>query len=233
MCPVFLCVLFCLLDQIPGHSAHPTILPPPPTARLMCASTLSRGSSETEARLEKEALQERLRDGESKLAVARRERSALLAALRDVQRRGREDAIPSPRRDSARFQLEPDCGRRENCDVDGVEGKVCGEEGVSATEKSSSFAGGLERGARAVERFEEVPEPRASEKASPISRSRGGGVGGAVPRLKPGLPSDEGARGNGGKSASLTARLEMLALQTRQLLAEGSDSSCSDDSDLD
>lgn len=46
---------------------------------------------ETEARLEKEALEERLHAGELKLTVARRERSALLAALRDIQRRGRID----------------------------------------------------------------------------------------------------------------------------------------------
>lgn len=150
-------------------------------------------SLEMEARLEKEALEERLREGESKLAIAKRERNALLAALRDLQRQGNCELCPRPSSASLDLEASGD-GKAEPC---------CDDQRASATAENAHELG------RPVGADHGLSE--ASE-----SRERGG------------LGSE--ARGEGtGRAASLTARLEVLAIQTRQLLEEGSDSSCSGD----
>lgn len=162
------------------------------------------GSLETEARLEKEALQERLREGESKLAIARRERNALLAALRDLQRQGKRESCPRPSSASLDLETSGD-GKAEPC---------CDDQGASATAENVPFEHDLSR---------------------PVST--GHGISEASESREPGVSRSEAgeARGGGeGRAASLTARLEVLAIQTRQLLEEGSDTSCSgDDSNLD
>lgn len=203
------------------HFRFGIILPHPPTY----ASSL-----QTEATLEREALQERIHAVESKLTIAKRERNALLAALRDIQRRERTDpghpALETPRGGGdAPGELSPfdissgrnAAGRGEAIGraltVDALSGSPGADAGVDTVEGVAP--NGLVRGV-------------GDGNLSPV-------VGGADDKR------DDGARGErvrgegcvvrsaqgGARTASLSARLEVLALQTRQLLADDSDSSCS------
>lgn len=168
---------------------------------------------QTEARLEKEALEERLREGESKLAVARRERNALLAALRDIQRRERAEHDPPP--PSTPPYLETSRG-----------GTELG--GTSSCARAKRPVKSGECGA-------EVCDTRAPEEL----REGGGGEDDCSYRLRVGVKDkavggvSHQTSGGAARAASLTARLEVLALQTKRLLTEGSDASCRSDDDSD
>lgn len=213
-------------------------MPPPVTARSIhylptrsCTSSL-----QTEATLEREALQERTRAVESKLAIAKRERNALLAALRDIQRRERTNpghpALETPRggadttgERAARFDIssgsDAGTGREETIGrgltveaLSGSPGADIGADAVGGIATDGSVGGGGDGNVLPV----------------------GGGPGG-----KRGSMEGERVRGeahvvisgeSGARTASLSARLEVLALQTRQLLADDSDSSGSSGNDL-
>jgi len=206
-----------------------------------------------EAKVEKEALEERLRAGEAKLATARRERNAMLAALRELQRqrRGRPVSDPAPF-----FSLTPtDLGTSRGAgdmllkdlgDTGGGRGGGGGVGRVIGSSVDSSVG------------MQEIPQRQAPSSSSPtpaaaaahesgdasdsedgpkVVGSKGLGVselssgggrrkeawqGGGVGRVE---------REGGGRATSLSARLELLAIQTQQLLEDGSDTSCSSSDD--
>lgn len=201
---------------------------------------------QAEATLEKEALEERVRAGELKLATARRERNALLAALRDLQG-GRRSGSDCPLSPLAPSDLETQHGG----------GGMAIQELDDATDVGSDVTGGSSvgrGGGRAVGGEAEVRGQ--SHAAAPVvtalgsrvenirqqarppefveSRASGGlregdgaidlgerGMGGSKGMGCRGAPAGEGGR----RAASLSARLEALALQTQQLLEDGTDSS--------
>lgn len=214
---------------------------------------------QAEANVEKEALEERLRAGQSKLATARRERNALLAALRDLQKRGRSGSDPlslfAPSSDLGAsraggggmalqdFNEDSGCERGSAASVNRVDGTVpsVGQQNLGGLPpRASGFAppvlvaapGGRARSAQ---------EPVATEVVRPrVSGGlleSGGSADNDTAELRVGGETGEGewrgssSRGpvdeDAGRAASLSARLEMLARQTQQLLADGSDTSYS------
>lgn len=221
--------LYCCLLPICSHT-----IPFPSHPRSVPANSV-----QTEARLEKEAVEERLRAAESKLTVARRERNALLAAVRDIQRRGRMDLDPLSALTPSELCISRGGGETRDFGAgDGGSSRTC--EGGEATggrmTDGQILAGGKKNDVGVVE----VVEDRTSEKlprgtvekvdASGLGSGGEGGSGG----VGEGGVAEVGERGTrGGRTASLSARLEVLAAQTRQLLADGSDSSYSDDDDSD
>lgn len=194
---------------------------------------------ETEARLEKEALEERLHAGELKLTVARRERNALLAALRDIQRRGRVDPDTlSPLTPPGMETLSGGHGRGGHDEASNG--------GFNGSRNSSSTVGAVSRGRAAVaagsgglesdrEGAVKVVGTSATNRLPVGGAGEEDGMSGSRSSGK-GIPGDskavEGEGVRDSRAASLTARLEMLALQTQQLLAD-EDTSCSSDEDSD
>ena len=219
-------------------------------------------SMHAEAVLEKEALEERLRAGEAKLATARRERNALLAALRDLQRRGRSgsdsiSSLPPP--------TELDASRGGGGMTLDDLGEAHGAAGVAGGGDSRGRGQGAEKvapiqtpsdGAKldATAAQGSAPPETSSQGAAPeVVGSRGledlqAGGGeesdsglecrGSVEERRDGAWQGAGVdgvdeRGGSARAASLSARLEMLTLQTQQLLEDGSDTSYSSSSDGD
>lgn len=200
---------------------------------------------QAEATLEKQALEERVRAGELKLATARRERNALLAALRDLQGR-RQPGSDHPLSPLAPSDLETSHGGggmaiQELDDATDIGGDVSGGSSVGR-------GGGRAVGGEAELRGQSHAAPVVTALGSRVenirqqsrppefveSRSAGGlkegdgaielgerGMGGSKGMGSRGAPAGEG----GGRTASLSARLEALALQTQQLLDDGTDSS--------
>lgn len=194
---------------------------------------------ETEARLEKEALEERLHAGELKLTVARRERNALLAALRDIQRRGRVDPDTlSPLTPPAVETLSGGHGggRHDEASNGGFNGSSNSSSGVGAASGGrvavDAGSDGLESDREGVAK---VVGTNASNRLPLGGAGEEDGMSGPRSSGK-GIPGDsKGVDGGGGResrAAALTARLEVLALQTQQLLAD-EDTSCSSDEDSD
>lgn len=192
---------------------------------------------ETEAKLEKEALEERLRVGDVKLATARRERNALLAALRDIQRKG--GAIePHHGSSLSRSSVLLETPALQ----DGARGRVrvlkdarstltrtnSVGDAKATTETSSSGYGAYileKQRPRQPERIRKCPTletPAATEETVvPLIHRKTEREGGSEPA----------EREDKSKTAALAARLEQLALQTQRLLDEdsGDDTSCSGD----
>lgn len=211
-----------------------------------------------EAALEKEALEERLRAGEAKLATARRERNALLAALRDLQRRGRSsgpDRVSSmPPAELAASQGGGGMTLDDLGETSGVGGGGCGggagagaEEiprpqmppagakldmtaqgsgvEVSSQEAAPEVVGSRSKGLKGLP----MGGGEKSDGVLELRSSWGGGKSGAWE----GTGVEGVGRGGSARAASLSARLELLALQTQQLLEVGSDTSISSTSSSD
>lgn len=172
---------------------------------------------------------------ESKLAIAKRERNALLAALRDIQRRERTNpghpALETPRGgadttgERARFDIssgsDAATGRGETIGrgltveaLSGSPGANIGADAVGGIATDGSVGGGGDGNVL----------PAVGDPGGKRGSMGGGRVRGEAHVVR----SGEG----GARTASLSARLEVLALQTRQLLADDSDSSCSSGNDL-
>ncbi|CAM9321865.1 unnamed protein product [Scytosiphon promiscuus] len=220
-----------------------------------------KSSMKAEADVEKAALEERMRAGESKLATARRERNALLAALRDLQKRGRSGSDPlslfAPSSDlgasreggagMAVQELDGDSGG-DGGSVASVGGRVGG---IGPTEVQLKIRGEPPRASGVTTsmvvsaqggRAKGAQEQAAPEVARQIKRSGGSCESARVAddngaelrfggQRNGGEWQGSGSRGpvhgDAGRAASLSARLEVLALQTQQLLADGSDTSYS------
>lgn len=211
---------------------------------------MRRYSLQTEARLEKEALEERLRAGDAKLTVARRERNALLAALRDMQRTGRAGTGESQSPTSAGLAPPETASTDARGGVFSVadagvtsasdERENVAVSVVGATRQRGTVGDAVHAGDRRGYGLVAVADGCNSRAGNSDTREGdfgeqakgkacvavdvdggGGGVNGGG-----GHEDDAGSK----KSASLAARLEMLAVQTRELLAEDSSWS-SDDSE--
>lgn len=192
---------------------------------------------ETEARLEKEALEERLHAGGLKLTVARRERNALLAALREIQRRGRIDPdtlspLTPPKVETSRGGHEG--GGRNETKNGGFNGSSAVGAAIGGRAAVAAGSGGLESDGEGVLK---VVETSATNPSSLGGRGEDNDMSGPRSSEK-GITGDSkgverrGGTGRDSRAASLTARLEVLALQTQQLLADD-DTSCSSDGDSD
>lgn len=193
-------------------------------------------SLETEANVEKEALEERIRAGESKLAVARRERNALLAALRDIQNKGRVleahpgVQLPSSARSQAAGSEKVDPMALDNPQDAKREQSIQGtaRRAKQVTEPQAPMHGGKVTRTGDFEHpqlssivRDQIPDSLIADTCSlPEAEKRGWKRGGHSVAM-------EGS----GKSIALANRLEQLVLQTEQLLEEDSadDTSCSDD----
>eukprot|EP00903_Cladosiphon_okamuranus_P007182 g6974.t1 len=212
-------------------------------------------SMHAEAALEKDALEERLRAGEAKLATARRERNALLAALRDLQRRGRssgsDPVFSLPAADLGSSQGRGGMTLDDLGEATGVCDGGCGS-GVGAEEgpRQKMPPSGARLRVTAQGSGAEVSGEEAAPDVVVESRSKGlkgspmGGGGesdGVLESRSSGGRVSDGAwqvvgvegvgRGGSARAATLSARLELLALQTQQLLEDGSDTSYSSSSD--
>ncbi|CAM9099505.1 unnamed protein product [Hapterophycus canaliculatus] len=225
----------------------------------------TKSSMRAEADVEKEALEERVRVGESKLATARRERNALLAALRDLQKRGRSGSDPlslfAPSSDlgasrggglgMAVQELDGDSGGDGGSvagvgAVDGIFPPAVGDKRRGVRPCVSTVATPVvvsAKGGRAKSTQEQVvPEAVQPRVSGGLLESGGGASDDAVDLRFGGERSGRECQGSGSggpvhrdaeRTASLSARLEVLALQTQQLLADGSDTSYgADDSDF-
>lgn len=186
---------------------------------------------ETEARVEKQALEERIQAGDSKLAVARRERNALLAALRDVQRQDRVRSNPLPA-STPPIRSTSRAGDDDNhIETFGTVGESDGghRDDALGEPSVSTFVAAVDKDGRDKSFHDSTIDASAT-----LSQS-GGGV---ALDWSTGQNKSTGVVSGGGvsksaKAASLSARLEMLAVQTQQLLAGGSDTPRSSDSDDD
>lgn len=197
---------------------------------------------QAEAKLEKESLEERIRIGESKTTVLRRERNALLAALRDIQRRGRTDPNPLP--PSMGLEISRNEGRGgeklrfDRSDANGASTTNVAQSGSKFCSRTSNCT--ISERIVKPRPFDRVVAMDGAAGMDAVSKSIS--CGGISRDGREGVEEEKsretgnGDAGGGGKGAELSARLEALALQTRQLLARDSDSdtSCSsDDDDLD
>lgn len=194
---------------------------------------------QTEARLEKEALEERLRAGEAKLTVAKRERNALLAALRDMQRNDRtwtgesQSPISNGIVQSTAASADASLGVGSGADVevtaasDGQDNMACSV--VGPTRKKGTVDDAVDADDRRGHGSVGVVEDCNGRNDN--TYTEGGHFGPVTGKtfdvVRVGVSGDDG---DSTKNASLAARLEMLAVQTRELLAEDSSWS-SDDSE--
>lgn len=195
--------------------------------------------------MEKEALEERLRAGSAKLTVARRERNALLAALRDIQRKERigphTPSPPSLTQTSLETPLNQPAAAATTTTAtttgvavrpgeipEGVtsaasEGDAQGLKVSVKRRGSDGRDGGIENqrhtSGNDKARSDWVVVGTGSERSANDTAGKGKSAGRADEVAGDAFVGDKG----GSKNASLAARLEMLALQTQQLLEEDSE----------